>query len=301
MSITVVGSVGLDTVKSPFGRVTKVLGGSASYFACAASIFSPVNLIAAVGRDFPEEFLKLFKKRNISLEGLQITKHKTFSWSGEYDWGMADPKTLSVDLGAFAYFKPKVPLPYRKSKYIFLANIDPRLQKRTLSQLKTHKAQIVACDTMNYWIENRRKELLGLLKHIDFFFINESEARQLTKEPNLLKAAKALLRLGPKIVFLKKGEHGVLMVSNRHLFSAPAYILESIVDPTGAGDTFAGAVMGYLSSSRRCGIETIRKAVIHGLILATFAVEDFSLDSLKKVTASKIKDRIKKFQKLTSF
>ncbi len=301
MSISVVGSVGLDTVKTPFGRVDKVLGGSASYFSYAASLFTKVNLIAVVGRDFPDKFIKSFKRKGIALEGFQKKEGKTFNWSGEYGLSLADPQTLSVDLGVFADFKPKIPLEYQKSTHIFLANIDPCLQKETLSQLKTRKSQVVACDTMNFWIENKRKELVDLLRFVDIFFLNESEARQLTKEPNLLKAAKAIQSFGPKQVFIKQGEHGVLLASGNCLFNAPAYLIESVVDPTGAGDTFAGAVMGYLSWAGGRSLQSLREAAVYGMVVATFAVEGFSLESLKKASLAKVKNRIKKFRKLVSF
>ncbi|MCF7871280.1 MAG: sugar kinase [Candidatus Omnitrophica bacterium] len=301
MSIVVVGSVGLDSVKTPFGVAKKVLGGSASYFSYAASLFSQVNLIATIGDDFPKKYIKLFNQRSIMLDGLTQTAGKTFSWSGEYGWDMADPRTISTKLGVFADFRPKMPVQYEKSKYIFLANIDPELQKSILKQVKAKKSKIIGCDTMDFWIENKRKELLDLLKDIDIFFINESEARQLTQEPNLLKAARAILKFGPKKIFIKRGEHGVLLVSGRHLFTAPAYLMESVVDPTGAGDTFAGGVMGYLAMTKGKTIDTLRKAAIYGTMMATFAVEDFSLGSLKKATLVKVRKKIKKFKKLVLF
>ncbi len=301
MSIAVVGSLGLDTVKTPFARVRRVLGGSASYFSYAASLFSPVNLIGVVGKDFPDEYIRLFRQRNISFEGVQKSKGKTFSWSGEYDWSMGDPKTLFVKLGVFANFRPKVPSLYQRSQYIFLANIDPELQRATLGQLKTKKSQVVACDTMNFWIKNKKKKLMNLLKHVDIFFLNESEARQLTEEPNLLKAARLILKFGPKRLFIKRGEHGVLLICGRHLFSIPAYLMESVIDPTGAGDTFAGAVMGYLSRVKSKSINTLNRAAVYGTVMASFAVEDFSLDNLKRVNMFKVEKRIKKFRKLTSF
>jgi sugar/nucleoside kinase (ribokinase family) len=301
MSIVVVGSVGLDSVKTPFGAVKKVLGGSASYFSYAAGLFSQVNLIATVGGDFPKKYIKLFNQKNIMLDGLSQASGKTFSWSGQYGWDMADPRTISTELGVFADFRPQLPIQYEKSKYIFLANIDPELQKSILKQVKRKKSKIIGCDTMDFWIKNKRKELLDLLKGIDIFFINESEARQLTQEPNLLKAARAILKFGPKKIFIKRGEHGVLLVSGKHLFTAPAYLMESVVDPTGAGDTFAGGVMGYLAMTKSKTIDALKKAAIYGTIMATFAVEDFSLGSLEKVTSAKVKKRIKKFKKLVLF
>ncbi len=301
MSIIVVGSLGLDSVKTPFGKVKKVLGGSASYFSHAASLFSRVNLIGVVGRDFPRKFIKSFKEKNISFQGVQEGSGKTFCWSGEYDWDMGDPKTISTDLGVFSKFRPKIPIQYEGSKEIFLANIDPELQKNVLSQVKGRGSKIIGCDTMDFWIRNKRKKLLNLLKDIDIFFINESEARQLTEEPNLLKAARSILKFGPKKIFIKRGEHGVLLVTGRHLFIAPAFLMESVVDPTGAGDTFAGGVMGYLALAKNKNIDTLRKAAIYGTILATFTVENFSLEGLKKVSLSKVEKRIKKFKKLISF
>lgn len=301
MSVTVVGSVGLDTVKTPFGQAKKVLGGSASYFAIAAGIFAPVSLIAVIGEDFPDSFLNLFQKKNVLLEGVEKKKGKTFSWSGEYDWSLSDPKTHSINLGVFSDFKPGIPLSYQKNKYLFLANIDPCLQLHILDQIKAKRSQIIACDTMNYWIENKRKKLLKLLKSIDIFFLNESEARQLTGEPNLLKAAKVILKFGPKKIFIKKGEHGVLLLAGSQLFSAPAYLTESVVDPTGAGDSFAGGVMGYLDWSGSQNMAALKNAAIYGIATAAFAVEGFSLGSLCEVSRYKIEKRITQFRKRVSF
>ena len=298
MSILVVGSVALDTIKTPQARVKEVLGGSATYFSISANFFSPVNLVAVVGRDFPKRYLRLFKKRGIDLTGLAIEEGETFRWEGEYGWDFSDPRTLSTCLNVFSEFNPRIPREYKKSKYLFLANIDPRLQQKVLSQLNP---KLVACDTMNYWIKNMRKHLLKLLKKVDIFLLNESEARQLTYQNNMVKAARSLLKFGTKIVIVKKGEHGTLLFSDSYIFSIPAFLLETIVDPTGAGDTFAGGFIGYLARCNRFSRTNIKRAVVYGSVMATFAVEDFSVRRLVSIDAGDIRKRFKEFQRLSCF
>ncbi len=299
MSILVVGSVAFDDIKTPFGERKKVLGGSATYFSVSASFFSPVSLIAVVGEDFTEKNMRAFRSKNVDTRGLTREKGKTFTWSGEYGWDFNNPKTLATHLNVFATFSPNVPEAYKNKKYVFLANIDPEIQKRVLEQIRRPK--FVACDTMNYWIENKRKHLLGLLKKIDMFLLNESEARELTEEPNLLKAARTLLKFGCRTIIIKKGENGALLFSGKNIFSAPAFLMESIFDPTGAGDTFAGGVMGYLAKAGKVNNITLRKALVYGTVMATFAVEDFGLGRLSKITKKDITERIRKFRKLTFF
>ncbi|MDD5613659.1 MAG: PfkB family carbohydrate kinase [Candidatus Omnitrophica bacterium] len=299
MSILAIGSIALDTIKTPFGKVKNILGGSAVYFSVSASHFTSVKLVAVVGEDFPEKHILFLKNKNIDLNGLSIKKGKTFHWEGEYSWNFSNPKTITTDLNVFADFNPELSGDYRKSKYIFLANIDPEIQVKVLNQIKNPK--LVACDTMNYWIENKRKKLINLLKRVDIFIINESESKELTYEANLIKAGKKILRFGPKIIVIKKGEHGVLLFTKDHMFTTPAYLLESVFDPTGAGDTFAGGFMGYLAKHKKIGQGTLRKAVIYGSIMATFAVEDFSLGKLGSISKSDIEKRIKTFKKITSF
>ncbi len=299
MSVLVVGSVAFDTVKTPFGEAKKVLGGSAAYFSLAARFFSPVNLVAVVGEDFPSAWVSLFKEKGIDTQGLETRKGETFSWEGEYGWDFADPKTLATHLNVFAGFNPELPPAYKNSPYVFLANIDPQIQLEVLKQVS--KPKLAACDTMNYWIKNSRKALLKLIQHVDAFILNESEAKELMQEANLAKAGKSLLKLGPRIIVIKKGEHGVLLFSADKIFTAPAFLLESILDPTGAGDTFAGGFIGYLAKCRKLDHGSLRKAVVYGSIMATFAVEDFSLNRLISLKPSDIKKRLNQFRKFTAF
>ena len=298
MSILVVGSVALDTIKTPRAKVEEVLGGSATYFSISASFFSPVNLVAVVGRDFPSRYLKLLKKRGIDLGGLRVKEGKTFRWEGEYGRDFADAKTLSTCLNVFSKFDPQIPQEYKKSKYLFLANIDPRIQAKVLSKLNP---KLVICDTMNYWIENKRNYLRRLLKKVDIFLLNESEARLLTYQYSILRAAKALIKLGPKIVIVKKGEHGSLLFSDKCIFSIPAFLLQSTVDPTGAGDTFAGGVVGYLAQCNKFTQLNLKRAVVYGAVMASFAVEDFSVKRLLAISLDDIKRRFRAFQRLSCF
>ncbi len=297
--ILVVGSVALDTITTPLGKVKDALGGSAVYFSTSARIFNPVNIVAVVGEDFPRKHLAYLRKKKINLSGLEIVKGKTFRWEGEYNWDFSNPRTISTHLNVFADFKPKVPKIHQDNKYVFLANIDPEVQNKVLSQIT--KPKIVACDTMNYWIENKLNHLLKLLRHVDIFLVNESEARQITQENNLVKAGKKMLKLGPKIIIVKKGEHGVLLFLEDTIFSIPAFLLESVFDPTGAGDTFAGGFMGYLASCSKYSKKSLKTALVYGTIMATFAVEDFSLGRLGSVTFSKITTRLEKFRKSSLF
>jgi len=299
MSILVVGSVALDTIKTPLGKAKNILGGSATFSAVSASVFGSVKLVAVVGEDFPKKHLILLKSKRIDLEGLKKAPGKTFRWEGEYGWDFSSPKTIATHLNVFGKFDPKIPASYRKSKYVFLANIDPQIQEKVLNQVD--KPKIVACDTMNYWIENKRRYLLKLLKRVDICFLNEGEAKELVYEANLIKAGREVLKLGPRVVIVKKGEHGVLLFSQKHIFATPAYLIESVYDPTGAGDTFAGGFMGYLAKNKKCNQQSLREAVVYGNIMATFAVEDFSLRRLQKVTASDVRKRLDKFKKLTNF
>ena len=299
MSVLVVGSVALDTIITPFGKAERVLGGSASYFSVSASNFTNVNFVGAIGEDFPDKYIKMFKKRGIDLEGLQKCPGKTFFWKGEYSWDFADPRTYATELNVFADFEPSIPQSYRNSKYVFLANIDPQLQLNVLKQVK--KPKLVACDTMNYWIESKPKHLNNLLKHVDVFLLNSSEARQIPNKTNIISAGKALIKKGPKIVIIKKGENGVLLFSENSIFTAPAYLLESVVDPTGAGDTFAGGFMGYLAACQKTTQSALRKAVVYASVMATFTVEDFSLRRLQKVNKVQIAKRLKQFKEYTWF
>ena len=299
MSILAVGSVALDSVETPFGKTENVLGGSAVYFSVSASFFAPVNLVAVVGDDFPEEYIALLQKHRINIRGLEIAKGQTFKWKGKYDYDLSNPKTIYTHLNVFKHFSPKIPAEYRRSDVVFLANIDPDLQMNVMKQVE--KPKITACDTMNYWIKNKRKSLLKISKQVDIFLVNEAEARELSGESNLLKAGKSILKLGPKKVIIKKGEHGVLLFSDNFVFSTPAYLLETINDPTGAGDSFAGGLMGYLRKSGPASDSEVRKGIIYGTIMASYTVEDFSLNRLSKIAYSDIQKRYHSYRQLTRY
>lgn len=299
MGLLVVGSIGLDSVKTPFGQVEEVLGGSATYFSVSASHFTDVRLIAVVGDDFPQEHCDMLEEKGVDLKGLERRKGKTFRWVGEYGYDLNEAHTLDTKLNVFETFEPKVPDGYDNSNYLFLANIDPEIQLKVLKQVK--KPKLIACDTMNFWIEGKPKALKKLLKEVDILTINESEVRELTGEPNLVKAANIIKSYGVKYLIVKRGEYGVLMFSDNSTFHAPAYPLESIYDPTGAGDTFAGGFMGYLANIDNFTDEYLRQAIVFGSVMASFNVEAFSLDRLKELDYKMIEERFKEFKKLTHF
>jgi sugar/nucleoside kinase (ribokinase family) len=299
MSLLVVGTVALDSVKTPFGEAKEVLGGSATYFATAASYFTRVRLVAVVGRDFPEEHRRFLETREIDLAGLQTLEGETFRWRGEYGFQLNEARTLETRLNVLERFLPVLPGSYRGSEMIFLGNIDPVLQQEVLSQVE--KPRLVACDTMNFWIEGKRDELQRTLKQVDIVIINDGEAREFAGEANLIKAAKAILAQGPKTLIIKRGEYGVLMFNGKTVFAAPAYPLEAVFDPTGAGDSFAGGFMGHLTQSGDLSEAGIRRAVIFGSVMASFNVESFSLDRLRRLTRREIDDRYREFGRLTAF
>ncbi len=300
MSILVVGTVALDSVKTPFGKVTEALGGSATYFSLAANIFTKVKLVGVVGADFPNEYVLFLKERGIDLDGLQQIEGKTFRWKGEYQYDDLNAAiTLETQLNVLEEFSPEIPPQYQDTEFIFLANIDPELQLNVLEQLKSPK--LVVADTMNFWIERKKEALLEVLKRIDIAILNDGEARQLTKEPNLINAAKKILSLGPKRVIIKKGEHGSLMISKSRFFAAPAYPLETLFDPTGAGDSFAGGFLGYLAAHDKLDDSEMKKAIICGTTIASFTVEDFSVNRLMTLTKEEIKKRYLEIKKITQF
>jgi len=299
MSILVVGSVAYDTVETPFGRAEKVLGGSASFFSVAASFFAPVNLVAVVGDDFSEKAMSAFQGRPVDLEGLERTAGKTFHWQGKYSYDLNSRETVCTDLNVFEFFKPRIPDRYRRSEHVFLGNIDPVLQRQVLDQVE--RPRLVACDTMNFWISGKPEELKKTLSAVDILLINDAEARQLSGEWNVVKAARAIRALGPHTLVIKKGEHGVLMFSEEGSFAAPAYPLEEVFDPTGAGDTFAGGFLGYLAGSPTLDEAALRRAVIMGSTLASFCVEAFSLDRLLTLSRPEIDARYRLFKRLTHF
>ena len=273
MGLLIVGSLGLDTVITPFDKVEDALGGSATYISLAASYFSgPVELVGVVGKDFPDEYVKLLEDHNVDLEGLQKEEGKTFRWGGKYHYDLNVRDTLFTDLNVFEKFDPVIPEKFRKSKYVCLGNIDPTLQLKVLEQMID--PQLVVCDTMNYWIEGMKEELLQLLKRVDVLIINDSEARLLAQEPNLIKASKMIRDLGPQILIIKKGEHGAMLFTDGTIFSAPAYPMEMIFDPTGAGDSFAGGFTGHLFKTRDLSPNNLKCAVIYGSSMASFCVEN---------------------------
>ncbi len=299
MSILVVGSVALDSITTPFGQVEDILGGSASYFSTSASFFTDVNLLAVIGDDFPQEHVDFLNTRNINLDGLMRVPGKTFRWRGRYEYDLNEAHTLDTQLNVFETFKPQLPESYRQAEYVFLANIDPDIQREALSQVSSPK--LVACDTMNFWIDGKKDALLRTLALVDILIINEAEVRQLAQEPNLVKAAAIIRGFGPKTLVVKRGEYGVLMFGEGSIFSAPAYPLEEVFDPTGAGDTFAGGFFGYLAATRNSSEANLRKAIIFGTVMASFTVEKFSLDRLKEINYQEISDRFKKIKLLTEF
>lgn len=299
MGLLVVGSVAFDSVKTPFGQVEEVLGGSATYFSTSASFFTEVSLVAVVGEDFPEEHLRFLRSRKIDLAGLETAPGKTFRWKGEYSYQLNEAHTLDTQLNVFQNFKPKLPKSYQDHQVVFLGNIDPDLQREVLTQVK--KPKITALDTMNFWIEGKKAALIKTLGLVDILIINDGEARELSGQSNLVKAAKAIHKMGPKTLIIKRGEYGVLLFTGHGIFSAPAYPLESVFDPTGAGDTFAGGFMGYLAKTMDFSHGNFRKAIIFGSVMASFDVEDFSLNRLKTLTPKEIKQRYKEFRRLTHF
>lgn len=298
MSLLVVGSVAFDDVRTPFGEAKGVLGGSATYFSIAASFFTDVNLVAVVGDDFPDECVELFRDHRVNIEGLERRAGETFRWSGEYGFDL-NATTLATHLNVFETFDPKIPESYRTCPYVFLANIDPVLQLRVLEQMEA--PELVACDTMNFWIEGKPDELTDTLRHVDILAVNDSEARELGRQANIYQAAQAILAMGPSGLIIKRGEYGALMFNDDTVFAAPAYPLERVFDPTGAGDSFAGGFMGYLANVGNVTDDTIRQAIIMGSVMASFNVEAFSLDRLRGVTYDEIHDRFRAFRRLVHF
>lgn len=299
MSILVVGSVAFDTVTTPFGQATEVLGGSATYFAAAASFFTKVRMVAVVGQDFPEGHFDFLRKRNVDLRGLRRAPGKTFRWVGEYGFDLNEARTLDTQLNVFADFAPTIPEEYRDSEVVFLANIDPDLQREVLCQVR--RPALIAADTMNYWIKGKPDSLRQTLAMVDMLVINEAETRQLAGDPNLVHAAQKVRALGPRAVVIKRGEYGALLFHEGGWFSAPALPLEAVRDPTGAGDTFAGGFVGSLAGSMNFSNPAVRKAIILGSVMASFNVEAFSLDRLRTLTFEEIEARYRLFKDLAQF
>jgi len=299
MSLLVVGSVALDSLETPFGRREEILGGSASYFSTCASFFGPTRVVAVVGEDFPEEHLAFLSSRGVDLAGLVRQPGRTFRWKGRYDFDLNTAHTLDTQLNVLASFRPVLPVAWRETDFVFLGNIDPDLQRAVLEQVRAPR--FVACDTMNFWIASRRESLLETLRSVDLLFVNDAEARQLAGEHNVVKAARRILGLGPRAVVVKRGEHGALFFSGEEVFSASAYPLPAVFDPTGAGDSFAGGFMGYLARIRREDPAALRRAIVLGSVLASFAVEQFGLERLHTLEPREIRARYAEARQLAHF
>lgn len=299
MSIVVVGSVGIDTIETPFGREENVLGGSACYFSLAARNFTDVHMVSSVGEDFPSAHSELLRSRGIDTEGVAVSEGETFRWEGRYEYDMKDPETVSVTLGVLGSFDPVVPEKSRDANYLFLANTDPEIQMKVLEQVSSPR--VVACDTMNFWIDNKVEQLKELLGRVNILIINDSEARQLSEEPVMARAARKIMDMGPEFLIVKRGEYGALLFSREDLFFAPSYMLEQVLDPTGAGDTFAGGFMGYVASrGKDLDFAGFKKGVAYGSVLASFTVEDFSVRRLGSLRKEEIERRYEEFLKLSS-
>ncbi len=294
MSVLIVGSVAFDSIVTATGSDPRALGGSATYGSVAASFFSPVSLVGVVGEDFDPENIDLLASRGVDLEGLERKPGKTFFWAGKYSADFSERETLATDLNVFADFQPHIPESYQDSQYIFLANIAPNLQQMVLEQ--TAEPMLVVADTMNLWIDIQKDDLLTLLESVDVFVLNDEEARQLTGEMSLITAGRRLLTLGPSRVIIKKGEHGAVSLTENSYFSAPAYPVEDVVDPTGAGDTFAGALMGYVAAHNSASEEVIRRGILLGSVVASFTVEGFGLDRLREIDEEAIQERYRELR-----
>lgn len=299
MSLLIVGSIGMDDVKTAQESHANLLGGSASYAAVAASYFAPVRLVGVVGEDFPSEHRELLARRGINLDGLKVEKGRTFRWAGEYFADMNQRRTLSIQLNVFEKFMPELPASYRDTPFVLLGNIAPALQSHVLSQMSRPK--FVMADTMDLWIETTRDDLLALLGKVDAVCMNDSEARQLTGLSNLIRAGRRLLEWGPRYAIIKKGEHGSILFGQEGFFSAPAFPLEELRDPTGAGDVFAGALMGCVAHEGTVDFEALRRAVVCGSVMASFNVESFSLGRLQDLEGREIEERLKAFQRISAF
>ncbi len=299
MSILVVGSIGFDTIETPQGRATDVLGGAAMYFAVAASYFAPIRLVAVVGDDFPDTERAFLASRGIDLQGLEVRRGATFRWVGRYHEDMNVRDTLDLQLNVFGAFEPVLPRSYQETAFVFLANIHPGLQANVLDQLT--RPRLVACDTMNHWIESARDDLGRLLRRVQLLVINDEEARLLSGERNTVRAARRILEMGPESVIIKRGEYGAIHFAPDSVFAVPAYPLEVVFDPTGAGDTFAGGLMGYLAATGDVSAVGVRKGIVYGSVLASYTVEDFSINRLRRLDRDQIEHRYRQFVSLTEF
>lgn len=294
IKLLVAGTVAYDSIETPFGKAQNVLGGSALHFTNAASFFTDVGVVATVGRDFKMEDISFLGERNVDMSGIEVDDGKTFRWEGKYGYDLNQAITLKTELNVIENFKPKVPEKYRETEFLFLANIDPELQLHVIEQVKRPAALVL--DTMNFWIENKYDQLLEVIRQVDMLVINEAELREISKEHSLIKAARKLIERGPSCIIAKRGEYGVFMMNRDEVFLAPAYPLEDVFDPTGAGDTFAGGFMGYLANVGDASSETVKQAIIMGTVMASFNVEDFSINRIKNLTMAEIKDRYSSFK-----
>ena len=299
MSVLVVGSVALDSVETPFGKADDVLGGSANFFSASASHLTKVSVVGVIGSDYPVEKLEALKRRGVDYSGLEHAEGRSFRWRGRYRHDLNSAETLETHLGVFSHFSPKIPEKLRSCPYVFLANIDPRLQLDVLEQVK--KPKLVACDTMNFWIQSRRPDLLTLMGKVDLVTLNDAEARQLSEKANLVQAAQWIMARGPRHVIIKKGEHGAFMFNGNSIFFAPAFPLENVFDPTGAGDSFAGGFIGYLAATDDLSEANMRRAMIYGSVMGSFAVEKFSIERLMTVSRAEIDQRMRDMRRLVAF
>ena len=297
--LLVVGTVAYDSIETPFGKVENVLGGSALHFTSAASFFTDVGIVAAVGRDFVLDDIGYLKERNVDMSGIQVDDGKTFRWEGRYGYDLNQAITLKTELNVIENFRPRIPDSFRDAEFVFLANIDPELQSHVIDQIEGPAT--VVLDTMNFWIENKFDALMDAIGKIDMLVINEAELREISKEHNLVKGARKIMAKGPRCIVAKRGEYGVLMANGEEIFLCPAYPLEDVFDPTGAGDTFAGGFMGYLSNVGEVTTETVKQAIIMGSLMASFNVEDFSVNRLKALGYGEIKERYHAFKQCMAF
>jgi len=299
MSVLVVGTVAFDSVETPHASAERILGGSAAYFAMTASFFAPVQLVGVIGEDFPQEYLDLLSGRGVDLEGLKREKGDTFYWRGRYHEDLNVRDTLELHLNVLSGYVPHLPESYRDSQYVFLGNIDPTMQLKVLDQLTN--SRLVACDTMDHWIQGSNAELQKVLRRVEILVINDSEARMLSGLHNIVKAARSILKMGPRVLLIKRGEYGVLQFTDSSVFATPAYPLEEVFDPTGAGDSFAGGFVGYLARTGDHSERGLRRAIAYGSVAASFAVEDFGLRRMIPLTLQEIEDRYRRFLALTDF
>jgi sugar/nucleoside kinase (ribokinase family) len=298
MKVIAVGSIALDTIKTPFGEVKDVLGGSASYFSISASYFTSVGIIGVVGRDFPQEFIDLFKKMGIETSGIKFEEGRTFRWAGEYGYDLGNPKTLDLQLNVFEKFEPEISDEMRDVEILFLAAIHPELQMKVMKEIN---AKLILSDTRDHWIKGERNRLLDVLKKTNGLLINEEEARMLSQEYNILKAARAIMKMGPQFLVIKRGEYGAVLFYKDRIFYVPAYPLEVVFDPTGAGDSFAGGFAGFLAHTGDYSFDNLKKAVVYGSAMGSFAVEKFSIEGLVDLNEGEIFERAKKFREFVEF